>query len=68
MIDTFGVSNDGLKKAMELHYRLDIAISKALDSKKPFRAVLEYSPKRRNMAIFTFEEINDDGSIDGQGN
>ncbi len=65
-LDTFGVNMDTYEKTVAFRQRMLMAIAKAMDTKKPFKAVLEYNPERQHMAIFTIDEIKEDGSKDGQ--
>ena len=68
VIDSFGVNIQGLDMVTALNSRFAMAMEKAIKSKKPFRATLEYNPERRHMALFTIEEINEDGHTDEPGN
>ena len=63
VIDGFGVNIQGLDMVTALNSRFAMAMEKAIKSKKPFRATLEYNPERRHMALFTIEEINEDGHV-----
>ncbi len=66
-IDGFGVNIKEFEKFMLMKQWFSRCMEKAAKTEKPFRAILEYNPKRRHMAIFSVEEINEDGHTDELG-
>ena len=67
IIDTFGVNIKEFEKFMLMKQWFGRCMEKAVKTEKPFRAILEYNPKRRHMATFVVEEINEDEHTDEQG-
>ena len=66
-IDGFGVNIKEFEKFMLMKQWFSRCFEKAAKTGKPFRAVLEYNPKRRHMAVFSVEEISEDEHMDEQG-
>ena len=53
-IDGFGVNIKEFEKFMLMKQWFSRCMEKAAKTEKPFRAILEYNPKRRHMAIWRF--------------
>lgn len=64
VIKTFGVNAKAFQQGILVNYWLIDALRMAVENEKPFRAMLEYNPKRRQMVTTVIKEISEDEHTD----
>lgn len=64
VIKTFGVNAKAFQQGILVNYWLIDALRMAVENEKPFRAMLEYNPKWRQMVTTVIKEISEDEHTD----
>lgn len=64
VIKIFGVNAKAFQQGILVNYWLMDALRMAVENEKPFRATLEYNPKRRQKVTTVIKEISEDEHTD----